>query len=222
MLKTPENALKMVWFSIWGIFFSLGVFAYFFYNEYLRMIDLRCLFSIDKYDCGGTRAEVYYVKQTNKLFDFQREQWSCWGCVILATIYMLIIAKKFNQINIAVSILKAATKINTILSEIKYIPYITSAILLSVGTATLYICVLCFSIGEIVVIDAEDIDGNQVKVLEKKEIHQYLALVDLLIGWIWIQVVGGFTDMIIAYAVSIWYFTKHKETIVVPPNPFFS
>lgn len=128
---------------------------------------------------------------------------------------MLIIAKKFNQINIAVSILKAASKINTILSEMKYIPYIMALVLLIVGTVTLYIVVLCFSIGEIVIIDAEDIDGDQVKVLEKNQVHQYLAVFDLFIGWFWIQVIEGFTNMIIAYAVSIWYFTKHKETIVV-------
>lgn len=63
MLKTPRSALKIIWFSIWGIFFSLGLFAYFFYNEYLRMIELRCLFNIDKYDCGGTRATAYYVRK---------------------------------------------------------------------------------------------------------------------------------------------------------------
>lgn len=52
-LSVPAVVLYEIWLAIWGSLVCFGALAWMFYREYQRLIRERCLFGIDKHDCGG-------------------------------------------------------------------------------------------------------------------------------------------------------------------------
>jgi len=60
-----------------------------------------------------------------------------------------------------------------------------------------------------------DIDGGYVKTIEYNELVRVFAVFAFFTFQWWLNVILLFSDAIICYAVTIWFFEKRKETVVV-------
>lgn len=70
-------------------------------------------------------------------------------------VYLLIVMKLFNSINLAIGILKASGKVTRVLEQMKKIPLIIVAIALVFGIFILTMIILAFSVGTIKIIPAK-------------------------------------------------------------------
>ena len=73
----------------------------------------------------------------------------------LIGVYLLAVMKLFNKINLAIGIIKASGKVSRVLEQIKKIPIIIVGIALVIGIFMLTMIIMAFSIGTVVVIDAQ-------------------------------------------------------------------
>ena len=97
LLSIEEMILYEVWIAIWGTIVSLCILALIFMREKDRVIKQRCLFGVDKHDCGGDRANIFSLLST---------------LTLLGTAgYLFYIITLFNRINLGIGLLRAASKV---------------------------------------------------------------------------------------------------------------
>lgn len=77
------------------------------------------------------------------------------GLMGLIGVYLLVVMKLFNRINLAIGIIKASGKVSQVLEQIKKIPLIIVAIALVIGIFLLTMIIMAFSIGTINIIPAK-------------------------------------------------------------------
>jgi len=137
--------------------------------------------------------------------------------------------KIFNKINLGVGLLQATTKCATILSQMKFLSWALSAILSLVSAFFFIGTIYGFSVGAIVVVSTKsiyfylrdcikfplDIDGGFSKVIQYDSTMRYLIGFNFFMYQWWLNVVLLVSDSVVAYAISIWFFEKRKETVIV-------
>ena len=126
----------------------------------------------------------------------------------LAAIYLFIIMKLFNKINLAISIIKASVKCTKVLDQMKIIPMVLAIFSFLLGAGLVMIIIYAFSVGEIEVIPAKGIDGGKVKTLVPTNYIRYGVGYSIFIYIFWMMVILGIGEGIVTYAVSLWFFTK--------------
>jgi len=138
--------------------------------------------------------------------------------------------KLFNNINLAIGIIKASGKVSQVLEQMKRIPLIIVGMALVIGIFLLIMIIMAFSIGDINTISAAsrfflfvkineyfiiDINGGKVKIIEYNNLYRLLLIGDFAMLIYWLLFIIGFSDLVTAYSLCIWFFTKKKETVLV-------
>ena len=91
LMRRKKIIKGIIWIFILNINFQFCLFSLFSFFIYKRIINLYCLFGIDKYNCGGTISFTFYIL----IFIF----------LGLAICYFFVIAFLFNRINLIFLIL---------------------------------------------------------------------------------------------------------------------
>ena len=99
------------------------------------------MFEIDKHDCGGIKAQGFF--------------YSFVGLLCLIGVYLLVVMKVFNSINLAIGIIKASGRVTRVLEKMKRIPLIIVGIALLCGAFLLTMIIMAFSVGEVWMVPAK-------------------------------------------------------------------
>ena len=192
----------VIWVCLLNVIAMLGALSLFFYKEYRYVVGLNCIFGINKRNCGGTIGTVYYAL--------------IFVMIGLAAFYLIVLSVIFNKINLVASLIKTSNEISYKLKSNTLIAFLPVAIFLLFMPAFLILLVNMFSLGKTVVVDALNIDGNQVKVFRHSfEQVPYLAA-DLFILKISFDFWLNLNDYIMSYMITIWFFYKKKDTVYLP------
>jgi len=203
-MRVPNLIKYVIWISIWGTLFALGCTAYFFYQEYRNTIELRCIQDLDRHDCGGQRAEIFF--------------WFFIAFIALGVLYFGMVMKLFNKINLGIGILKSVSECAVVMHQVRNLPWVLTGIALVVGTIFIYSIVQGFSVGSIFRIPAENIDGGEVFTIEYDELFRTLSVFQMVMFLWWLDVILLVGDSIISYCLAIWFFERQKRTVVLPVN----
>lgn len=148
----------------------------------------------------------------------------------IGVIYILFNVQKIRRLHVAVKILQSASRMTNLLFQIYFIPVmsalVTGIFLYSMLMKTVY----AYSSGEIIRTEATgnrnlfvlifsfefaDVNGGEVKILEEFDWLHYQIPFDLIIVYVVIQVLLSFEDLMVAMVITIWFFTKKKNTVRV-------
>jgi hypothetical protein len=175
-----------------------------------------CIQGKDKHNCGGNRALIFKI--------------AGFACLGILGIYLMIFAKLFNKINLGIGILQAVSKCAMVMNQIRFVPWVL--IFITTGIAAFFIMSITesFSIGTLGTIPALsktffvsnriDIDGGYVKIYTYDSLMRVLGGFSLFCFQWWLGSILLFSDSVTAYSLSIWFFEKRKETVVVI-KPYF-
>ena len=132
------------------------------------------------------------------------------GLYLLFNIYLR------KKLTIAIGIVKASANCSKILNQLWFLPLLMTV----VGIMVLLMCfaVLLFGIsnGTIETIKANNIDGGHAKKISYAAWVRWLMVFNFYMLIYWILVVLGFTDLVISYSISLWYFSKNKNSVKLP------
>uniref|UniRef100_A0A7S2Y2B5 Choline transporter-like protein n=1 Tax=Fibrocapsa japonica TaxID=94617 RepID=A0A7S2Y2B5_9STRA len=149
----------------------------------------------------------------NKHSDMESKGLLYFGYVLIAigVLFFLFILCMRKRIKLAVGIVKEASKAISAMKIIVLFPVIQSlGVLCFLIPWVIYVVYLASS-GEIVTIEMPN--GAQVKQFQYTDNMRYAALF-LLFSWFWTsQFVVALGQLVVAMAVSMWYFTKEKGSI---------
>ncbi len=123
---------------------------------------------------------------------------------------------RFNEINLAISLLCTALKTTTVLHPIRHYPFLLLLPALGLTFLTNLALSALFSTASPVTIPALDIDGGHVRVFQYPSYLPFMSL-PLLFGWVLLMsVLKRLAEMTNCLALCIWYFTKHKLSLLLP------
>ena len=202
LMRRKKIIKGVIWVFILNINFQFCLFSFFSYLIYKKIIDLSCLFGIDKYSCGGNLAYYFYIL----IFVF----------LGIAVCYFFVIAFLFNRINLIISYIVTSLKITHKLSDSKYLPFLGMFVILILVTIFIFSLVMSFSIGEIKIIEAQNIDGNKVKVFINDYFYTIFLPGVFFFNLFLLKFVGNLINFLIGYMITIWFFFRKKETIYLP------
>lgn len=186
---------------MWGSIICFTILSWLFYLEYERVIASRCLFDVDKHNCGGQRAILFRML--------------CFVTAFGGMCYFVYVLTLFNKINLGIGLIKAATQVVKVLSQIRFFSIIVVAVGMFFSVFIFYVAIYGLTIGVISVEDAKDIDGRQAKVYTPSSIAQMtLAYPGFMLVFL-LTFLLQVNEMFIAYSLSVWFFTKKKETVQV-------
>lgn len=77
---------------------------------------------------------------------------------VFGGLYLLIILRLVGRITLAIGILKAASKTNEVLSQLRVIPIVMTILGLAFGSLTIFIILKSFGCGEVEVITAKSLN----------------------------------------------------------------
>ena len=202
LIKRKRIIKFIIWLFLFLLLASFLLLAYFFNREYKERIALRCLFGVDKYKCGGGIAYFFY--------------YATFGSMGLAGLYLLVVVFLFNKINLVIALITTSLKITEKLSKARYLPLMFSVAVGGVSIAAVFQVIHVLTIGELVTVDAKDIDGGKVKIFQHD--YAYTKFLPLVLG----GVIYAFswcihvTQYLVGFMITIWFFYKKKNTINLP------
>jgi hypothetical protein len=122
----------------------------------------------------------------------------------------------YNQIQLVISLMKTAIKTTDIIQPLKVYPYLLTIPVYALLYLTTITLSALFAIANITVIPAKDIDGGHVRVFKYETYWVYLTIPLSMTCLLLVSVFKRIGEMSYCLAICIWYFTKHKQSLMLP------
>eukprot|EP00357_Protocruzia_adherens_P016516 CAMPEP_0115013302 /NCGR_PEP_ID=MMETSP0216-20121206/25316_1 /TAXON_ID=223996 /ORGANISM="Protocruzia adherens, Strain Boccale" /LENGTH=770 /DNA_ID=CAMNT_0002382653 /DNA_START=38 /DNA_END=2350 /DNA_ORIENTATION=+ len=189
----------IVWSSIVGTVVSLSFVSWCCWKEYKRTVEVRCIDGLEVDGCGGLRAT-----------SFRRLTFVIIG---LICVYVLIMILIWRKIALAIKVIKLTTAALVQIPNRKLVivPALAAAIL--VGLFTLCVLMYGMSIGTVVEYDADKTPGGKVNQIKYNLEYRNTMIFFIFMFLWWLGIIQGCVYYIISSAMSMWFFTRRKETL---------
>ncbi|CAD8131881.1 unnamed protein product [Paramecium octaurelia] len=202
LAKFEKIAAGLIWGAI--IFAEAGLILYgwLFYLESIRAHDFRCIDGMNSDTCGGQIVTTYQILAIVFL--------------ALGGIYLIVTLLLFKRIQRGISLLKTAQHIIQVLSQIRSFPFIVAFIGLVVCCLAFILVCFAMTVGTTELTRAKYIDGHLLyKVIYNDYIQMGLIYVAFTVFFT-LTLILTMNDMFTSYALSVWFFTKQKDTVRIP------
>lgn len=206
-MRTEKTISLIIWVVIVQVM-ALQLFcSLLFYLMRKDTIKKNCLFEVEKYDCGGMRAQMYHY---------------LWVIFLaLFAIFFMFTALMFNKINLIISFIQISQKVTCTLKDAKYLPFFGAFFLTIYFFILILTSIFTFSIGEVAVVNAKNIDGGKVKLFQYTYQYVLLLIVVIVSYWILVQFTINLTRYMMGFMITKWFFYRHKATIFLPFKEVF-
>jgi len=87
-----------------------------------------------------------------------------------------------------------------------------------IGTVSLMIIPYGLSVANVVIVPVNKnaIDKDQVKDTQYSFLAYLISIYDFYVFIFWMIFLLGFRDLYLSYAISVWFFARKKDTVVIP------
>jgi hypothetical protein len=140
----------------------------------------------------------------------------------IGLIYIAAMAFYFNPINLVIGIMGAALRVTEKSSELKRIPLLGGLFISAVCLGDIWAIFAAGSIGQVRKIDAPSnqeiragINGKKVKVYQFNNFHFNMVPLDFVASYYMMLFAITFVEAVSSYAITIWFFSKKKDTTKV-------
>ena len=202
LFRHKKTIIFIIWFFLLNIIISFIILAFFFRIEYNNQIKLRCLFELDKYNCGGLFASIFY--------------YGYFACFVCALLYFFVIMFLFNKIVLIISLIRTSLKITERLNESRYLPLIGCLMIILYAMGFIFTQIHIFTIGDLILNDTKDIDGGKTKDFQQDLSYSYYLPIVIIALLYLFNFFTKFIEYLIGFMITIWFFYRKKQTIYLP------
>ncbi|KAL4472584.1 hypothetical protein ABPG74_018533 [Tetrahymena malaccensis] len=203
-LKNQSTVSCFVSLTFLLILMCCGGLAFLFYREYVLELQKNCFTLRDENNCVGSRG-----------YSFRSAAISV---IVLAGLYVILLMILSKRIVKIVGFLKLASQVVQIMQQIKWIPFYVLLIAIFIAALTLINVPFGLSVADVVVVNSNSgaISGGKLKVMEFSGFAYFIGFYDFFIFIIWMLFLLGFRDLFVSYSITLWFFTKRKDTVQIP------
>lgn len=200
LLRVKRLVQPVIWVPailVFLVLLGLGVMAR---TQYFKTISEKCLFEIDRYDCGRPFSLVYLISS-----------YSLFG---LSVIWLVFLGFMFNKIELIVDLIKEMTEFTETFQKLELIPFLASIPPLAYSMVVVYTLAMCFGRATLALTPAEYIQGSQTKQFSYETGTLFYIFIPICwFYWVILRTGLNLSRYVIAFTLTKWYFAKKKHSI---------
>ena len=201
MMSFKILATIWIWLSMMITLLCFGVIAGFSYLEYKDTIAVRCYNAVDTNQCGGERASFFWLLM--------------WIFGIIGAAYLCGILFYFRKLQLTTRIYRKSTFLYRRTWQMKSVIGMGVLAIVIITFFFLFTMITASSNGPNVLEDANIADGKYLR-FSPNTIHRILLWLDLPMVYMAYTFVICVAEMLAAFSVSRWYFSRKKREAVLP------
>ena len=168
--------------------------------EYLKTIKEKCLFGVDRYQCGRPFSLGYSI--------------ICYCLVGLSVLYLLLLGYLFNKIQLVIELIREMTAFTGTFGKMELVPFLTSLLPINFLGFAIFILSFNMSIAVLGLVPAKYIQGGQTKQFQyQTSTIFYTFLPCVYLFWFCLRIVLNCSRFVTSFAITEWFFKKKKHSI---------
>jgi hypothetical protein len=200
LLRVERCIQSVVWvpsISVFLVLIGLGVMSR---SQYFKTIDEKCLFEIDRYNCGKPFSLIYLICS-----------YSLFG---LSVIWLIFLGLMFNKMELIVALIKEMTNFTDTFWKLEWVPFLAIIPSFAYSMIIVYSLAMCFGVATLTMVPAEYIQGGKTKEMVYNSNTIYYIFIPICwFYWVILRTGVNLCRYIVAYTLSKWYFAKKKHSI---------